>query len=145
MSVGFAYTPDETWTFAIEATRINYSGIEEFRAPYAYPGGDVTVIQSRNDFEAEDVIEIHLGLEYLTRFIQIPLALRAGYYLDPAHDIKYLRTDSTSKLIYPGGEDVQHLSLGIGIPFSEKLQFDMAYDAADDDSYRVAISFAYRY
>ena len=145
MSVGFAYTPNEVWTFAIEATRINYSGIEEFHAPYAYPGGDVTVIQSNSDFEAKDVIEIHLGLEYHTRFKQQPLALRAGYYLDPAHDIKYLGTDSTSQLIYPGGEDVQHLSVGVGIPFSEKLQFDLAYDAADDDSYRVAISFAYRY
>lgn len=145
MSVGFAYTPNEIWTFAIEATRINYSNIEEFHAPYAYPGGDITVIQSNSDFEAKDVIEIHLGLEYHTSFKHYPLALRAGYYLDPAHDIRYLGTDSTSKLIYPGGEDVQHISLGIGIPFTEKLQFDMAYDAADDDSYRVAISFAYRY
>ena len=145
LSIGFAYTPDEVWTFAIEATRINYSDIEEFRAPYAYPGGDVTVIQSRNDFKAKDVIEIHLGLEYLTMFNQVPLALRAGYYLDPAHDIKYLGTDSTSKLIYPGGENVQHFSVGVGIPFSEKLQFDLAYDADDNDSYRVAISLAYRF
>ncbi|MFC1589800.1 hypothetical protein ACFL3P_05985, partial [Pseudomonadota bacterium] len=58
MSVGFAYTPDETWSFAIEATRINYSGIEEFHAPYAYPGGDLTVIQSNSDFKAKDVIEL---------------------------------------------------------------------------------------
>ena len=144
VSIGFAYTPNEAWTLAIDATRINYSRIEEFHAAYAYPGGDVTVIQSNIDFEAEDVIEVHLGLEYLTQFKQYPLALRAGYYLDPAHDIKYLGTDSTSQLIYPGGEDVQHLSVGVGMPFSETLQFDLALDAADDDSYRVAISFAYR-
>lgn len=143
MSVGFAYTSNEVWTFAIDATRINYSGIEEFHSPYAYPSGDVTVIQSRKDFEAKDIIEIHLGLEYLTRFKQYPLALRAGYYFDPAHDIKYSGTDSTSQLIYPGGEDVQHLSAGVGILFIEALQFDMALDVADDDSYRVAISFAY--
>ncbi|MDH5711887.1 MAG: outer membrane protein transport protein [Gammaproteobacteria bacterium] len=145
MSVGFAYTPDDVWTFAIEATRINYSGIVEFHAAYAYPGGDVTVIQSNNDFVAKDIIEIHLGLEYRTMFKQYPLALRAGYYLDPAHDIRYLGTDTTSKLIYPGGEDVQHLSVGVGIPFTESFQFDMAYDAADDNSYRLALSFAYRY
>ena len=145
MSIGFAYTPDDVWSFAIEATRINYSGIEEFHAPYAYPGGDVTVIQRNSDFVTKDIIEIHLGLEYRTMFKQYPLALRAGYYLDPAHDIKYLGTDSTSKLIYPGGKDVQHLSVGVGIPLSESFQFDMAYDVADDDSYRVAISFAYRY
>ena len=145
LSIGFAYTPNKVWTFAIEATRINYSNIEEFHAPYAYPGGDITVIQNNSDFKARDVVEVHLGLEYHTRFKQFPLALRAGYYLDPAHDIEYHGTDSTSQLIYPAREDVQHLTVGVGIPFSETLQFDLAYDDADDDSYRVAISFAYRY
>ena len=145
LSIGFAYTPNKIWTLAIEATRIDYSYIEEFHAPYAYPGGDVTVIQSNSDFKAEDVVEIHLGLEYRTRSKQYPLALRAGYYLDPGHGIEYHGTDSTSQLIYPAREDVHHLTAGVGILFSETLQFDLAYDAADDDSYRVAISFAYRY
>ncbi|MCW8830128.1 MAG: outer membrane protein transport protein [Gammaproteobacteria bacterium] len=145
LSIGFAYTPNEAWTFAIEATRIDYSYIEEFHAPYAYPGGDITVIQSNSDFKARDVVELHLGLEYRTRFKQQPLALRAGYYLDPAHDIKYYGTDSTSQLIYPNRKDVQHLTAGVGMLFSEALQFDLALDAADDDSYRVAISFAYQY
>jgi len=143
LSIGFAYTPDEAWTFAIDATRINYNRVEEFNAAFAYPGGDVTVIQRNDEFVAKDVIELHLGLEYLTRFKQYPMALRAGYYFDPAHDIKYNGTDSTSQLIYPGGEDVQHLSAGVGILFFEALQFDLALDAADDDSYRLAISFAY--
>ena len=91
------------------------------------------------------MIEIHFGLEYLTRFTQIPLALRAGYYLDPAHDIKYRGTDSTSHVIYSGGEDVQHISAGVGMLFRQSLQADLAFDAADNDSYRVAISFAYKY
>ena len=146
MSIGFAYIPDEVWTLAIEAMYIDYSRItKELRAPYAYPGGDVTVIQRHRDFEAKSVVEVHLGLEYLTSFKQYPLALRAGYYSDPAHDIEYRGTDSTSQLIYPGGEDVQHLSAGVGILFRETLQVDLAFDAADDDSYRLAISLAYRY
>ena len=145
-SIGFAYTPDEVWTLAIEATYIDYGQItKELHAPYAYPGGDVTVIQGYSDFVAKAVVEVHLGLEYLTRFNQYPLALRAGYYLDPAHDIEYRGVDSTSQLIYPGGEDVQHLSAGVGILFRETLQVDLAFDAADDDSYRFAISLAYRY
>ena len=115
------------------------------RAPYAYPGGDVTIIQRNSDFEAKAVVEVHLGLEYRTLFKQRPLALRAGCYLDPAHDIEYRGTDSTSQLIYPGGEDVQHITAGVGWLYGETLQVDLALDVADDDSYRVAISFAYRY
>ena len=146
MSIGFAYTPNEVWTLAIEAKHIDYSRItKEFHAPYAYPGGDVTVIQSNSDFEAEAVVEAHLGLEYHAMLKQHPLALRAGYYFDPAHDIRYRGADSTSQLIYSGGEDVQHLTAGVGILFKETLQFDLAFDAADDDSYRIAISLAYRY
>lgn len=145
LSIGFAYTPDEAWTLAIDVTRVDYSRIEEFHAAYAYPGGDVTVIQNYLDFRAKEVIEVHLGLEYLTRFKHYPLALRAGYYFDPAHDIEYNGTDLTSRVIYPGGEDVQHFTAGVGMLFSESLQVDLALDAADDDSYRVAISFAYRY
>lgn len=146
LSIGFAYTANEVWTLAIDATHVDYRRVsKEFQAPYAYPGGDVTVIQSNSDFQARAVLEVHLGLEYLTRFKQYPLALRAGYYFDPAHDIEYRGTDSTSQVIYSGGKDVQHLSAGVGILFRETLQFDLAFDAADDDSYRVAISFAYRY
>ena len=146
LSIGFAYTPNEVWTFAIEATRIGYGrATAEFDSPYAYPGGDVRVIQGNSDFQARDVTEIHLGLEYHTRFNQHPLALRAGYYFDPAHDIEYRGTDSTSQVIFTGGEDVQHISFGVGMLLGQSLQFDMAFDAADDNSYRVAISFAYRY
>lgn len=145
-SIGFAYTPNEVWTLAADATYIDYNRItKEFHAPYAYSGGDVTVIQRASDFEAEAVIELHLGLEYRTSFKQHPLALRAGYYFDPAHDIKYSGADSTSQVIYPGGEDVQHLSAGVGILFRESLQVDLAFDVADDDNYLGAISLAYRY
>ena len=146
LSIGFAYIPDDVWTLAIEAIYIDYSRItKELHAPYAYPGGDITVIQGHSDFEAGSVVEVHLGLEYLTRFKRYPLALRAGYYSDPAHDIRYRGIDSTSQIIYPGGEDVQHLSAGVGILFKDGLQVDLAFDAADDDSYRFAISLAYGY
>lgn len=144
-SIGMAYSPDDTLTLAVELADIDYSRItKEFHAPYAYPGGDVTVIQSNRDFRARAVTELHLGLEYRTRYQQIPLTLRAGYYLDPAHDIRYHGVDSTSKIIYPGGKDVQHISVGAGILLRETWQLDFALDAADDDSYRLAISFAYK-
>lgn len=145
-SVGLAYTPNEVWNFAVEAVHIDYRrAINEFVAPYAYPNGDIKVIQTKGDFQAKDVVELHLGAEYNTMLSKYPLALRAGYYFDPAHDIKYSGVDSTSQVIYTGGKDVQHLTAGVGILFEESLNLGMAIDAADDDSYRVAISCAYQY
>jgi len=146
LSVGLAYMPNEVWNFAIEAIHVDYRRVtNEFVAPYAYPNGDVKVIQTKNDFQAKDVIELHLGLEYNTRFISYPLALRAGYYLDPAHDIKYLGDDATSQAIYPGGEDVQHFTAGAGMMFKQAWKIGMAVDAADNNTHRLAISFAYQF
>ena len=145
-SVGLAYTPNEVWNFAIEAVHIDYRrASNEFVAPYAYPNGDIKVIQTKNDFQAKDVLELHLGLEYNTRFYKYPLALRAGYYFDPAHDIEYTGADSTSQVIYSGGEDVQHLTAGIGVLLIQALKLGMAIDADDNNNYRVAISFAYQF
>lgn len=146
LSVGLAYTPNEAWNFAVEAVHIDYRRAgAEFVAPYAYPNGDIRVIQTRNDFEAKDVIELHLGLEHNTRFCQYPLSLRAGYYFDPAHDIEYTGADSTSQVIYSGGEDVQHFTAGIGITFKQALKLGMAIDSSDNDNYRIAASLAYQF
>lgn len=145
-SLGLAYTPNEVWNFAVEAVHIDYSrAIDELVAPYAYPNGDIQVLQTKSDFQAKEVIELHLGLEYHTMLHQYPLALRAGYYFDPAHDIKYTGVDSTSRVIYSGGEDIQHLAAGVGILLRKSLKVGMAIDTADNDSYRVALSFAYQY
>lgn len=146
VALGVAYTPSPLWNLAFDIVFIDYSRItKELHAPYAYPGGDVVVVQQKSDFEAEAVTEVHLGVEYLAMIMHKPVKLRAGYYFDPAHDIKYRGDDSTSKLIYTGGEDVHHLTAGFGIPLADNMQFDMAVDLADDESYRVAISFAFRY
>lgn len=146
VAIGVAYTPEPQLNLAFDLVFIDYSRItKELHAPYAYPGGDVVVVQQKSDFEAEAVIEYHFGVEYLTTIKHKPIALRAGYYFDPAHDIKYRGEDSTSKLIYTGGGDVHHLTAGIGIALADALQFDMALDMANDDSYRLAISFAFRY
>ncbi len=146
LSVGLAYTPNETWNFAVEVVHVDYGRANiEFVAPYAYPGGDTRVIQTRNDFEAKDVIELHLGLEYNTMFYQYPLALRTGYYFEPAHDIKYTGDDSTSQIIYSGGEDVQHFTAGIAMSLKHALKLGVAVDSADNDNYRVAVSLAYQF
>ncbi len=145
-SVGLAYMPNQVWNFAIEAVHIDYSrATMEFTAPYAYPDGDITVIQTKNDFEANDVVELHLGVEYNTGFNQYPLALRAGYYFDPAHDIKYTGADSTSKVIYTGGEDVNHFTAGAEMMFMQALKLGTAVDAGDNDDFRIALSLAYQY
>lgn len=145
-SLGAAYSPNPVWTFAVEATYVDYARMtKEFNSPYAYPGGDVTVVQSPQDFEAETVIEVHLGVEYRIREERYPFALRGGYYFDPAHDIKYRGDDATSQAIYTGGDNVHHFSAGLGVDFGVGLQLDLAYDLADDHSQRGAFTLAYSY
>ncbi len=145
-SFGFAYTPDKTWTFALEATYIDYARVtKELNSPYAYPGGDTTIVQNPEDFEAEAIITLQCGVEYRSLFKRQPLALRAGYYFDPAHDIKYSGNDATSRVIYPGGEDVHHFSTGLGLLLGNRLQLDVALDYADNQRQHGAISFAYRF
>ena len=145
-SLGLAYTPHAAWTFTAEASYVDYARVtKELHAPYAYSGGGVTVPQAPEDFEAEAVVELRLGLEHRTRFAQRPLALRCGYYFDPAHDIRYRGADATSRVIYPGGRDVHHVSVGAGLRFAGALQLDAAFAAADDRSQRGALSLAYSY
>jgi long-subunit fatty acid transport protein len=146
LSIGFEFTPNERWSFAVEAIQIDYgSSVDEFVAVYAYPDGDVQVVQTRADFQSDEVTEYHAGLEYNTMLSKYPLSLRAGYYYDPAHDIKYIGEDATSKVIFTGGEDVHHLTAGFGMLFKESLKVGMAVDAGDDDNFRAALSLAYQY
>jgi long-subunit fatty acid transport protein len=145
-ALGIAYSPNESWTFATEVTYIDYSRItKEFHSPYAYPGGDVIIIQKPDEFEAETGLELHFGLEFKTRIDRKPLTLRAGYFFDPAHDIRYRGKDATAKSIYPGGQDVHHFSTGFGLSLVDALHVDAAIDIADDQSHHGAISFAYRF
>ena len=60
-------------------------------------------------FVAEDVIELHVGAEYVFT-TKIPIAIRGGFWRDPAHNVEWrgptTRPDFIAEsMLYPKGED----------------------------------------
>jgi hypothetical protein len=112
---------------------IKYSkSTHKLNAIFVTPGSEPEADLHPADFSAKDVVEIHLGVEWLSRATVQPVQLRAGYYFDPAHDIRYRGSDATTAAIYYGGEDVHHGTFGVGIPFGNRNRIDVAIDIASD-------------
>ena len=92
--------------------------------------------------------EIHFGGEYFFS-TRIPVAVRAGYWFDPAHSVTYVGPlDEFNRVaeavLFPEGEDQNHVSVGLGVAFSQRLQLDAAYEQSD--RYKVgSISFVTRF
>jgi len=149
--LGFSYKPaklgkrelNQALTISVDGVFVKYSNLtDDFRST----GAGTVFLQ--NAFEAEDAIEVHVGGEYFFS-TKIPLALRAGYWRDPAHSIRYtgpITCDDpdyapesrvncqinriSSSILLPGGEDLNHLSVGVGLAWP-RFQIDAAYDASD--------------
>ena len=75
--------------------------------------------------------EVHGGLEYTLRG-RIPVALRAGWWRDPR------RTDSPAFQTAMSAENVDHVTLGAGIPLN-KTVLDVAIDSASRTSVRTVV------
>jgi hypothetical protein len=59
------------------------------------------------------------------------VAVRAGYFRDPDHKIRYIGPTNTdegafTKLLFPGGKDQNHFTGGFGIVPFKGLQIDFA-------------------
>src|SRR6185295_10710232 len=85
-------------------------------------------------YRANDVTELHLGAEYFFS-TKIPLALRAGYWRDPAHSVEFRGPMSSpsavaSAILYPKGETTNHISAGVGLAWP-RFQIDAAYDRSE--------------
>lgn len=126
--VGFAFRPIPTLTILADAVNINYSNLaDDFYTVY---GG----IEPDEHYEIEDALEYHVGAEYFFA-TSIPVALRAGWWRDPAHQLEFVGPLTfpnavASRILYPGAEDQDHLSVGVGLAWPS-FQIDAAYDTAD--------------
>lgn len=128
--VGVSVRPIPILTINFDAVRVSYSNlVDDFVATNA------NVREAEGAFEAKDVIELHLGAEYFFANLKIPLALRAGYWRDPAHSIEWRGTldqpDFVAEaILFPKGEDQNHFSIGAGLAWP-RFQIDAAYDTGD--------------
>lgn len=148
IGVGFAFRPLPTLVISADAVQIGYSNLtDDFIS--AYP--EIQLIRDntgQSPYEIEDSTEYHAGFEYFFAS-RIPVAIRAGWWREPAHGLKYVGpttcTDDEiaeqdrvlcaanrfrASLIFPGGEDQDHYTVGIGLAWPS-FQIDAAYDTSD--------------
>lgn len=127
---GIYYRPKDQWVVTADVVNVAYSNlIDNFNS--------ITEQDFDSDnYRISDGTEIHIGTEYA-----IPsksLALRAGYWLEPEHAIEYTglldsNLQRRQRIYFPGGEEQDHLAVGIGY-ITSRFSVDVAYDTASLDS-----------
>lgn len=81
-------------------------------------------------FDLDDVDEQHLGVEYAFLRMSPVIAVRGGWWRDPAHQLQYSGNDLFDRAIFTGGENSEHVALGVGVAF-QSVQIDLGADFSD--------------
>lgn len=141
--LGVSIRPIPVLTINVDAVHVTYSNlVDDFVASVA----DVRELEE-SPFGADDVTELRIGAEYVFT-TRVPIALRAGFWRDPAHSVEWRgplnRPDFIAEaMLYPKGEAQNHISVGAGLAWP-RFQIDAAYDSSDH--YKVgSISFVTRF
>lgn len=127
--LGISYNPTPPLRINVDAVQIDYSNlVDNFLSVYDDIADDP-------DYRREDVTEIHVGAEWFFVNSRIPWAIRAGWWRDPEHSLRYAGPQTSgnqvaASILFPEGEDQDHYSIGIGFAFTN-LQIDAAYDTSD--------------
>ncbi|MGZ7079289.1 MAG: OmpP1/FadL family transporter [Thermoanaerobaculia bacterium] len=126
---GISFRPIPTLTVNADAVRVTYSHlVDDF-----FSTSD-TLAPFANNYKANDVTEIHAGAEYFFP-TRIPLAIRGGYWRDPAHSIEWRgplndAEQVAAAILFPKGQTQNHVSVGAGLAW-QRFQIDAAYDTTD--------------
>jgi len=131
---GISVRPIPVLTVNVDGVRVKYSNLVD-----NFVSINESIREIDNAYKAPDVTEIHVGTEYFFS-TKIPLALRLGWWHDPAHAIQFtgpLNTPSrvAAAILYPKGESQNHRSIGAGLAWP-RFQVDAAYDTSPH--YKVA-------
>jgi long-chain fatty acid transport protein len=126
IGVGVLIKPAPALNIAVDFRRIQYSQVTtDMEAGFA--GVDPA------DYGIDDGNEFRAAGEYLITSLPSPisaLAIRAGYWHDPDHRIRYSGDFSPDTVLFPAGEDEEHFTFGGGVVF-EKVQFDVGFDRSE--------------
>ena len=126
IGVGLSLRPVPVLTINADAIQVNYSNLtDDFRGVLGAPNSGYT---------SEDVTELHFGAEYFFTS-RIPVAIRGGYWRDPAHSTEFTGPLTTfqgvaARILYPPGQDQDHYSVGVGLAWPN-FQIDAAYETSD--------------
>ena len=127
--IGVSYRPLPALTINVDAVHVWYSNlVDDF-----YASNEV-VRALDNPFKANDVTELHVGAEYYFTWKR-PIAVRAGFWRDPAHSVEYQGPLNQADLVaeailFPKGEAQNHWSIGAGIAWT-RFQLDAAYETSE--------------
>jgi long-chain fatty acid transport protein len=117
LGLGVAYQPpDGGLTVSFQWDHIPYSRILE--------------TAGFEDQAIDDVDEFHLGGEYAFVRLTPVVAVRAGVWWDPDHQVRSMSDEPFSRALRPPGEDQVHFTLGAGVAF-RSFQVDFGVDLAD--------------
>ncbi len=165
LSFGAAYNLCPNWVLLFEAKYLMYSQLMNgFVVTESYADAPVDAFASRigssvSDYSIDDIVEIHFGTEYVLNAIKnVPIALRAGFYYEPAHDLKYTKPSLIADALgrprsqlnnieaglFDGGDDLFHFTFGAGAVFCNHFQVDAGADITDEST-RVALSLVYQF
>jgi len=137
--LGFSFHPTQNITFNLDFNAVFYADmVKDFFIIFDADGEDP------EDYIMDDVIETHVGFEYVLSKSPIPLALRFGAWHDPDHRLRYEGSDELIQAQLFGGEDQIHYTAGIGVALTSHIQLDAAADISDISD-TIAVSFAYRF
>jgi len=128
--IGVSYRPIPVLTINADAVYVRYSNLVD---DFVALSDEVNSLDQ--PFEAADVVELRLGAEYFFA-TKLPFAVRAGYWLDPAHSTEYVGpldhfNRVAEAVLYPKGEDQNHFSIGAGFAWP-RFQIDFAYDTSEN-------------
>lgn len=143
--LGVSFRPIPVLTINVDAVYVQYSNlVDDVRAVNPF------ISMLDEPLQAEDVIEPHIGAEYFFT-TKVPVAIRAGYWLEPAHSVEYTGpltcTEAeaaplghsaaicsanrvTAATLFPKGEDQGHMSIGVGLSWP-RFQIDAAYETSE--------------
>jgi long-subunit fatty acid transport protein len=84
----------------------------------------------------DDANELHLGVEYVFLKSSPLIAVRGGIWRDPDHRFRFLGgddpyDDAFNYAIYRQGEDILHVTMGVGIAF-KAFQIDLGADLSQN-------------
>jgi long-subunit fatty acid transport protein len=113
--LGVAYRfPDERLTLSFEWDRVEYSSI----------------FTADSSLSMEDGNELHLGGEYVFLGSTPLVALRAGIWSDPDHEVAYSGDNYVAAALLQPGDDTLHYAAGLGLAFA-RFQVDVGVDFSD--------------
>lgn len=132
MGVGVSWAPVSSFTVNVDVIRIAYSDLaSNLVSVIEYGTESPGQIEALQGYAVDDGTELHAGAEYFLP-TRVPVALRGGWWRDPAHSITWrgpiqTRHEAAAKILFPERDADDHFTLGVGVSWP-KFQIDAAWD-----------------